>query len=60
MRYFWTFFWAFLLIEMVTYVVSSMTGAVFNFQLGAIIAVVVTIIVYAASAIIPNEPAHKH
>jgi uncharacterized protein YggT (Ycf19 family) len=59
-RYFWTFFWAFLLIEMVTYVVSSMTGSSFNFQIGAILAVCVTILVYVISALIPNEPVEKH
>jgi hypothetical protein len=37
-----------------------MTGSAFNFQLGAIMAVIVTIVIYVAAAIIPNEPAHKH
>lgn len=59
-RYFWTFFWALLLVEMVTYVVSSMTGTAFNVQVGAVLAVVVTILVYAISAMIPNEPVEKH
>ncbi|WML43366.1 YjzD family protein [Neobacillus sp. PS3-40] len=60
MRYFWTFFWAFLLVQMLTYVVSSMVGTTYNFETGAILAVVVTIMVYVVSAIIPNEPVEKH
>nr|WP_263328347.1 YjzD family protein [Neobacillus sp. Marseille-Q6967] len=61
MRYFWTFFWAFLLVQMLSYVVSSMTeGGVFNFASGAIVSVGVTIFILAATAVIPNEPAQKH
>lgn len=61
MRIFWTFFWTFLLVEMLTYVVSSMTpGAAFDFNLGAIISVCVTILIFAVAAIIPNEPAENH
>ena len=61
MRYFWTFFWTFLLVQMLSYVVSSMTeGAEFNFMSGAIVSVGVTILIYIASAILPNEPAAKH
>jgi hypothetical protein len=60
MRYFWTFFWSFLLVEMLTYVVSSMNGTAFDLKMGAILSVVVTILIYVVSAIIPNEPANKH
>ncbi|MGF2615341.1 DUF2929 family protein [Rossellomorea vietnamensis] len=60
MKYFLTFFWTFLLVEMLTYVVSSMTGAPFEFQTGAIIAVFVTLLLFVVSMIIPNEPVEKH
>lgn len=61
MRYIWTFFWTFLLVQMLSYVVSSMTeGAVFDFQTGAMISVVVAVLILIASAIIPNEPVEKH
>ncbi|MGX6442264.1 YjzD family protein [Neobacillus sp. K501] len=61
MRYFWTFFWTFLLVQMLSYVVSSMTeGAEFTFMPGAIVSFGVTILIYIASAIIPNEPVEKH
>lgn len=60
MRYFWTLFWAFLLTQMLTYVVSSMIGTAYKFETGLILTAVVTIFVLAVSAMIPNEPAQKH
>ncbi|WP_066071112.1 YjzD family protein [Neobacillus soli] len=61
MRFFWTFLWSFLLVQMLSYVVSSMTpGATFEFIPGAIVSVGVTILIFIASAVIPNEPAVKH
>ncbi|MFE8700360.1 YjzD family protein [Cytobacillus sp. FJAT-54145] len=60
MQYFWTFFWTFLLIQMVTYVVSSMIGYPFNFVTGTILAVGTTILVFIASTVIPNEPSGDH
>ncbi|MDR7076627.1 putative PurR-regulated permease PerM [Neobacillus niacini] len=61
MRYFWTFFWAFLLVQMLSYVVSSMTeGGVYDFTSGAIISVGVSILIIIATAVLPNEPAQKH
>ncbi|MEH7500800.1 YjzD family protein [Neobacillus drentensis] len=61
MRFFWTFFWSFLLVQMLTYVVSSMTpGATYEFMPAAIASVVVTILIFVAAAVIPNEPAAKH
>ena len=61
MRYFWTFFWAFLLVQMLSYVVSSMTvGGVFEFKTGAIISVVVSILIIIAAAVLPKQPVEKH
>ncbi|MDF2854707.1 MAG: hypothetical protein K0Q87_558 [Neobacillus sp.] len=61
MRYFWTFFWAFLLVQMVSYVVSSMTeGAEFDFVTGAIVSLGVSVLIIAATAILPGGPAEKH
>nr|WP_295975682.1 YjzD family protein [uncultured Bacillus sp.] len=56
MRYFWSLFWTFLLMQMLTYVISSMSGITFDIKVGTILTVVATIIIYAISAIIPNEP----
>lgn len=59
MKYFFTFFWTFLLIQMVTYVVSSMLGEAFDFKTGSILAVVMTILIFVISAIIPEGPTEK-
>ncbi|MEH6905444.1 YjzD family protein [Neobacillus drentensis] len=61
MRFFWTFFWSFLLVQMLTYVVSSMTpGAEYEFMPAVIASVVVTILIFVVTTVIPNEPAAKH
>lgn len=44
---------------MLTYVTGSMIGTEFNFATGTILAVVTTILVLIAPAIIPNEPSGK-
>ncbi|WP_449621997.1 YjzD family protein [Robertmurraya sp. Marseille-Q9965] len=56
MKYFWTFFWTFALIQMLTYVAGAMMGTEFNFTTGAVMAVIATIIILIAPAILPNEP----
>ena len=61
MRYIVTFLWSFLLMQMITYVVSSMAGAAYSFSTGVIIAVIVTLLVFALTAILPKaEPAENH
>ncbi|WP_046175382.1 YjzD family protein [Domibacillus indicus] len=60
MQYIMTFFWTFLLSEMVVYVVSSMNGAAFHFETGVFLAIAVTIILLILTALIPNDPVEKH
>jgi hypothetical protein len=60
MRYFWTLFWTFLLVQMLNYVVSSMTGVTYDFMTGNILAVIVTVLIFVVSAIIPNDPVEQH
>lgn len=60
MRFFWAFFWSFLLVQMLTYVVSSMNGVAFDFTLGSLLAVGVTVLIFVVSSLIPNEPVEKH
>jgi hypothetical protein len=60
MSYFWTLFWTFLLVQMLNYVVTSMTGATFDFVTGSILAVIVTVLLFVVSAIIPNDPVDHH
>jgi hypothetical protein len=45
---------------MLTYVVGSMIGTAYDFKMGTILTVVLVVMVYAISALIPNEPAEKH
>ncbi|MGM9927402.1 MAG: YjzD family protein [Bacillus sp. (in: firmicutes)] len=56
MRYFVTFFWVFLLMQMITYVVSSMSGVSYAFNTGAIIAIPATILICVLPLLIPNDP----
>lgn len=56
MQYIATFVWSFLLVSMLNYVVSSVLGVDFNFQVGAILSVVFSVLIFVIGAIIPNEP----
>jgi Mg2+/Co2+ transporter CorB len=55
-RVFWTFFWTFLLINMVTYVVSSMQGIEYHFATGSTLAIAATVLILVIAQLIPNEP----
>lgn len=56
-----TLFWSFILCQMGAYVLSSMTGGVYNFTTASIMAVVLSVAISVLSeAIIPNEPVAKH
>ncbi len=41
--------------EMLNYVVNAMNGTEFNFMLGLILAVVVTVLLFVMAALIPGE-----
>ncbi|KKB36755.1 YjzD family protein [Bacillus thermotolerans] len=60
MKYIATFFWTFLLVEMLTYVVSSMNGVEFQFMPAFIISIVTTILILVLSAVIPDGPREQH
>ncbi|GLI86136.1 DUF2929 family protein [Rossellomorea marisflavi] len=60
MKFFWMFFWAFALTEMLTYVVANMSGGKFDFMQGLILSVAVTILAYIVTLILPNEPVEDH
>ncbi|WP_062352079.1 YjzD family protein [Bacillus kwashiorkori] len=55
MKYLWTLFWAFALSHMITYVVGSMSGAPYDFQLGNLIAVGMFIGVSLLPVAMPKE-----
>jgi len=56
MQYIVTFIWSFLLVSMLNYVVSAVIGVPFDFQTGAIISVVFSVLIFVIGAVIPNEP----
>ncbi|WP_041088374.1 YjzD family protein [Jeotgalibacillus soli] len=60
MPYIWTFIWSFLLIQMTTYVVSSMNGVPFDFMTGLILSVLTTVMIFVLGAIIPAPQAEEH
>ncbi|MFS0782892.1 YjzD family protein [Bacillus sp. 1P06AnD] len=59
MRYIATFFWVVLLLQMITYVVSSMIGASYDYMIGLYLSVPVTIIVSILPLVIGDEPAES-
>lgn len=59
MQYIVTFIWSFLLVSMLNYVVSAVIGVPFDFQTGAILSVVFSVLIFVIGAIIPNEPTPK-
>lgn len=55
MKYFWTFFWTFLLAQMVTYVAGSMSGGAYNFESGLILAIGMTVFIFLISLVFPKD-----
>ncbi|GKV57899.1 DUF2929 domain-containing protein [Sporosarcina sp. NCCP-2222] len=61
MKYIMTFVWSFLLVTMLNYVTGSIADIQgFDFMGGVIVSVVLSIVVIAISAIIPDEPVADH
>ena len=59
MKYLLTFFWTFLLAHMLTYVISSMIGAKYEFGTASILGIAVTILILIVPVILPNGPAEE-
>ncbi|MFT8319831.1 MAG: YjzD family protein [Bacillus sp. (in: firmicutes)] len=59
MRYLVTFFWTFLLSQMLVYVISSMGGIAFNFNFGVILSIIFTVLTILLGSILPNDDAHE-
>ncbi|KQL54996.1 hypothetical protein AN964_16795 [Heyndrickxia shackletonii] len=57
MKYFWTLFWTFLLVQMLGYVGSAMTDTQYSIGTMSILSVVVTVMIFILSSVIPNSPA---
>jgi Protein of unknown function (DUF2929) len=56
-RFFLTFFWTLLLINMTSYVVNSMTGGQYDFMSATILSVVATLVIFLIAKVIPIETA---
>ncbi|TWT04864.1 YjzD family protein [Planomicrobium sp. CPCC 101079] len=61
MRFIGTFLWSFLLISLLNYVVSAVQNVHFDFMNGLYISLVVSVLIFVISSIIPDSPApEKH
>ena len=61
LKYIFTFIWTFALTHMGMYVTSSMVeGGEYVFSTASILSVIITILILAVAAIIPNEPVQEH
>ena len=61
MQFIGTFFWSALLISLLNYVVSAVQNVPFDFTLGLIMSLVVSIFIFIIGSIIPESPApEKH
>jgi len=60
LRFFWTFFWGFLLIHMASYVVNNMTGGHYDFMTATVLSVIAIVVIFIIAEVIPNEPVAKH
>ncbi|MFC5775246.1 YjzD family protein [Ectobacillus antri] len=60
MQFITAFLWSFFLMQMASYVISSMTDSTYDFIQATILSVVVGVIVVAMTALIPNEPVEHH
>jgi predicted PurR-regulated permease PerM len=56
MKYIMTIFWSVLLVSMLNYVVSSVNNVPFILSHGLIMSILVAIMIFIITAIIPNEP----
>lgn len=45
---------------MLAYVVSSMSGATFDYAAAAVVSLVVSILIIVLAAVVPNQPVEKH
>ncbi|MCM3756480.1 YjzD family protein [Sporosarcina aquimarina] len=61
MKFIMTFVWSFLLVSMLNYVAGSIANVpTFEFTTGIIVSLVLSVMVFAITAIIPDEPVAEH
>lgn len=55
MKYFWTLFWVFLLVQMIGYVGSQMVASTYDFKTAATLGIIATVIVSILAFILPKD-----
>ncbi len=53
MKYFWTFLWTFVLVNMVTYVAGSMIGVPYNLATATILSIGAAILISIITLVVP-------
>ncbi len=56
MKFIGALFWSFLLVQMATYVVGSMSAATYDFNIGLTLWVALSVVIFGITALIPNDP----
>ncbi|WP_416828733.1 YjzD family protein [Ectobacillus polymachus] len=60
MKYIASFFWSFVLVQMASYVISSMTQTTYDFTQSTIMSVVISVLILFIGSLVPNEPSEQH
>lgn len=61
MKFIMTFVWSFLLVSMLNYVAGAIANIpTFDFTTGIIVSLVLSIMIFVITAIIPDEPVAEH
>ncbi|WP_379969984.1 YjzD family protein [Ectobacillus sp. sgz5001026] len=60
MKYISSFFWSFVLVQMASYVISSMTSTKYDFTQSTLMSVVITVLILLIASLVPNEPSKQH
>ncbi|WP_432354672.1 DUF2929 family protein [Sporosarcina sp. A2] len=61
MKFIMTFVWSFLLVSMLNYVAGAIANVpTFEFTTGIIASLVLSVMIFAIAAIIPDEPVAEH
>ncbi|MDW0111431.1 DUF2929 family protein [Sporosarcina aquimarina] len=61
MKFIMTFVWSFLLVSMLNYVAGAIANVpTFEFTTGIIVSVVLSLMIFAISAVIGDEPVAEH
>ena len=60
MRYILTFVWSLMLVSLLNYVAGAIADVPFNFEAGAILSVVVSILIILLGEALPEEPITDH